>query len=164
MRTKRKTVDIEGAVEHARTELAEHSARIAQLESDLHSFKCKLDFSERRNNIFDLQYSKLSKECASLKRQIASGGLCSGEMVLRLANASKCVFASIHDLNRHTALVQKAIRDTSLSKAVALAERLQTFLHQEVVKLSISVNKEACHTVASCNVVLLLVRRLCGNA
>lgn len=49
----------------------------------------------------------LFDECDLLKRQVAGGGACSGEMVQNLANASKDVCASIDDLIRHAAHAQK---------------------------------------------------------
>lgn len=51
----------------------------------------------------------LSDEGDSLKRQIASGEVCSGEMVQRPANAFMDVDTLIYDLNIHAAHLQKAI-------------------------------------------------------
>lgn len=59
--------------EQARAERAKHTARITQLEGNLHELKSSLDFSERRRNDADSPYSMLSNECDSLKSQLASG-------------------------------------------------------------------------------------------
>lgn len=48
--------------EQARTEHTEHTARIAQLNGDLHKLNGKLDFSERRNSVAVLQYFILTDE------------------------------------------------------------------------------------------------------
>lgn len=53
VRTKSRTEDMEVVPGQARTELVDHTARIAQLEGDLHELKGKLDFSERCNNVTD---------------------------------------------------------------------------------------------------------------
>lgn len=51
----------------------------------------------------------LSNGYDSLKRHIANGGLCSGDMVQLLANASKDFDASIDDSNSHSLHSQKTI-------------------------------------------------------
>lgn len=79
---------------------------------------------ERRNNIENSRYSILSDECDLVKRQIASCGVCSGQMVQRLANEPKGVDALIDGLNCDAAHVEKAAQDTFRNKSVALAERL----------------------------------------
>lgn len=58
---------------------------------------------ERRNNAADLWYFMVSDERDSLKRQTASGEVCSGEMVQPLVNASKDFVSYIGELNLHAA-------------------------------------------------------------
>lgn len=126
-----RTANMEVFAEETHTECEVHTARITQLEGDFDELKGKLDFLKRRNNVADLQYSMLSDDCYSLKRQIASGGKCGGEMVQRLANVSKDVAASIHDLNCHAAHAQKAVQDFFCNNSVAVAEYLWTFFQQK---------------------------------
>lgn len=68
-----------------------------------------MNFSERRKNVADSRYSMLSYECDLLKRQVGSGGGCSGEMVQRLANASNNVDAFKDDFNRRAVHVQNSV-------------------------------------------------------
>lgn len=91
--------------EWARTERVEHTPWIAHLKGTLHELKGKLDFSKRYNNDADLRYAMLTEERDFLKRQIATGGVCSGDYVQRLANVSMDVDGSIYDLNLHAAHV-----------------------------------------------------------
>lgn len=51
----------------------------------------------------------LVDECHRLKHQIVSGSVRSGEMIQRLANASKDVDGLIDDLNSHATPTQKAV-------------------------------------------------------
>lgn len=122
VRDKHRTADMEVVAEQTRTERAErveHTAGIAQLEGDLQELKEKLGSAERRNNVADLRYAMLRNECELLRREIVSCGVCSGEMVRRLVNASKDVDASIDDLNRLASHAQKAARDMFVNKSVA---------------------------------------------
>lgn len=89
------------------TDCAKPTARLAQLEGDLHAVNGKLDFSERRDGLTDSWYSMLSNQCNLLKSQIASGEVCSGEIVQIISKASYDVNASIHDLYCHAAHAQK---------------------------------------------------------
>lgn len=72
--TNRKTVNMIAEAEQGRSNCAEHTARLAQLEGGLHELKGRLDFSERCNNVADSSYSMLCDECDSIRCQIASGG------------------------------------------------------------------------------------------
>lgn len=87
----RKTADMEVVAEQPRTNRAEHLARIAYLEGDLHQVKGKLDFLKRLNTVFDSRYSMLVDKYDPFKCQIGSSVVCSGEIGQRLANASKYV-------------------------------------------------------------------------
>lgn len=109
VQTKRRAVEMEVVGEQARTERVEHKARVAQLDGDLHKFKGKLDFLERRKNVADSRNSMLSDECNSQKRQISRGSFYKGNMALRLANGFKNVDVSIDDSNCHAAHAQKAL-------------------------------------------------------
>lgn len=93
---------------------AERTARIAQLDGDIHELERILGVIEHRNIVVDLQYFMLSDECVLPKHQSASGGMCSEEMVQGVANAIKNVVTSITDLNRHAAHVPKRFEITFL--------------------------------------------------
>lgn len=49
----RKTLDVDVASEHARTDRTELMTRIVQLEGNLQEVKGKLNFSDRRNKVTD---------------------------------------------------------------------------------------------------------------
>lgn len=100
VRAKHRAADIEVVAEQAHTKRTEHTARIAQLEGDLHKVKGKAGILGRLNNNADSRYFIPSNECDSLKGQIFKGGVCGGEIVQRFANASQDIDASMDDLNR----------------------------------------------------------------
>lgn len=76
-----RTTDMLVVAEQARMESIEQTPRIAQLEGDWHEVKDKFYFSDRCNNISDLQYSMISDECDFVKRQHANDKVSSEEMV-----------------------------------------------------------------------------------
>lgn len=95
--------------EQSVTNWAEPTAQNGQMKGNLHERMAKLSFVERLNNVADLRYSILSGKCVLQKCQIASGGVCSGETVLWLSNASSDIDASIDTSHCHTGRAQIAI-------------------------------------------------------
>lgn len=124
MLAKRKTTETEVVAEHARAKWAKHPPQIVEFEGDLHELEGKYHLPKRCNNVVDLRYTMLRHECDSLKRQIASGELCSETIVQRLANASKDDDALIDVLNLYAVYARKVIQDNFLNTSDALAQRL----------------------------------------
>lgn len=142
VRDKQRIADREVAAKQAVVELTEHTAHIEQLEGDFYGLKCKLELLKRCNDISDSQYPVLVHACMSLKPLLASGKVCSGEMVQHFANALKDVNASLDDLNL-VPHAQKAVQDTFCTRLVTIAKRFQTYFQQKISILSKSVDEAA---------------------
>lgn len=130
----------------------------------MQELKGKLDFSKRHNNVADSRFSKVSNECDSLNSEIRSGGVCGGERVQRLMNATNVVDATIEGLNRDGAHARKLVCDTTCNKSVASgsvftrysSRTFQCYIIQWVIRLSM--------VSRVCLMILVIVSRLCENA
>lgn len=146
------------------TKRSDRTARFEPLNGDHYELVSKSDFLERSNHVGTLRYFLLVNKYDLLNRQVASGRICSEEMVQQHGNASKNFDVLIDDFNRHAAYAQKAVCITFCSTAVALAENLHTFFCKRWQTFPNLWVKRLAIQLRSCKVVLLIVRRLCGSA